>query len=62
MLIHLEVKYSDNISDSLAVLSDDRFSGFLTLARERVSSHMAQKGDVKHRMNLHEFRKFQLND
>ena len=57
MSIHLEVKYSDNISDSLTVLSDDRFSGFLTLARERVSSHMAQKNDVKHRMNLHEFRK-----
>ena len=57
MLIHLGVKYSDNISDSLTVLSDDRFSKFLTLARERVSSHMTQKGDVKHRMNLHEFRK-----
>ena len=62
MLIHLEVKYSDNISGSLTVLSDDRFSGFLTLARERVSSHMTQKSDVKHRMNLHEFRKLQLND
>ena len=62
MLIHLEVKYSDNISDSLAVLSDDRFSEFLTLVRERVSSHMAQKDDMKHRMNLHEFRKLQLND
>ena len=58
MLIHLEVKYSDNILGSLAILSDDRFSGFLTLARERVSSHMAQKSDVKHRMNLYEFRKF----
>ena len=57
MLIHLEVEYSGNISDSLTVLSDDRFSEFLTLARERVSSHMAQKSDVKHRMNLHEFRK-----
>ena len=62
MLIHLEVEYSDNISDSLTVLSDDRFSGFLMLARERISSHIAQKGDVKHRMNLHEFRKLQLND
>ena len=62
MLIHLEVEYSDNISDSLTVLSDDRFSEFLMLTRERVSSHMAQKGDVKHRMNLHEFRKLQLND
>ena len=62
MSIHLEVEYSDNISDSLTVLSDDRFSGFLTLVRERVSSHMAQKGDMKHRMNLHEFRKLQLND
>ena len=57
MLIYLGVKYPDNISDSLAVLSDNRFSGFLTLIRERVSSHMTQKGDVKHRMNLHEFRK-----
>ena len=57
MLIYLGVEYPDNISDSLAVLSDNRFSGFLTLIRERVSSHMAQKGDVKHRMNLHEFRK-----
>ena len=62
MLIHLEVKYSGNIPGSLTVLSDDRFSGFLTLARERVSSHMAQKGGVKHRMNLYEFRKLQLND
>ena len=62
MLIHLEVKYSDNISGSLTVLSDDRFSGFLTLTRERVSSHMAEKSDVKHRMNLYEFRKLQLND
>ena len=58
MLIHLEVRYSGNILCSLTVLSDDRFSEFLTLARERVSSHMAQKGDVKHRMNLHEFRSF----
>ena len=57
MLIHLEVKYSDNIPDSLAVLSDNRFSEFLTLVRERVSSHMAQKGGVKHRMNLYGFRK-----
>ena len=57
MLIHLEVKYSDNISDSLAVLSDDRFSEFLMLIRERVSSHIAQKNNVKHRMNLHKFRK-----
>ena len=57
MSVHLEVEYSDNISDSLTVLSDDRFSGFLMLARERVSSHMAQKGDMKHRMNLYGFRK-----
>ena len=57
MSIHLEVKYSGKISGSLAVLSDNRFSGFLTLVRKRVSSHIAQKGDVKHRMNLHEFRK-----
>ena len=57
MSIHLEVKYSDNISDSLTVLSDDRFSEFLMLVRERVSSHMTQKSDMKHRMNLHEFRK-----
>ena len=62
MSIHLGVKYSGNIPDSLTVLSDDRFSGFLTLARERVSSHMTQKSDVKHRMNLHGFRKLQLND
>ena len=62
MSIHLGVEYSGNIPGSLAVLSDNRFSGFLTLARERVSSHMAQKGDVKHRMNLHGFRKLQLND
>ena len=59
MLIYLKVKYSDNISDSLTVLSDDRFLRFLTLVRERVSNHMTQKGDVKHRMNLHEFRKCQ---
>ena len=57
MSIHLGVEYSGNIPGSLTVLSDDRFSGFLTLARERVSSHMAQKGGVKHRMNLHGFRK-----
>ena len=57
MSVHCEVEYSDNISDSLAILSNDRFSEFLTLIRERVSSHMAQKGDIKHRMNLHEFRK-----
>ena len=57
MSIHLEVEYSGNIPGSLTVLSDNRFSGFLMLARERVSSHMAQKNDVKHRMNLHEFRK-----
>ena len=62
MSIHLEVEYSDNIPDSLNVLSDDRFSEFLTLIRERVSSHIAQKNDMKHRMNLHEFRKLQLND
>ena len=62
MSIHLEVKYSDNISDSLTVLSDNRFSEFLTLVRERISSHMTQKSDVKHRINLHEFRKLQLND
>ena len=62
MLIHLEVKYSDNISGSLTVLSDNRFSEFLMLIRERVSSYIAQKSDMKHRMNLHEFRKFQLND
>ena len=61
-MIHLRVEYSGNISGSLTVLSDDRFSGFLMLIRERVSSHMAQKSDVKHRMNLHEFRKLQLND
>ena len=61
-MIHLGVEYSDNIPGSLTVLSDNRFSGFLTLARERVSSHMAQKGDVKHRMDLHGFRKLQLND
>ena len=57
-MIHLGVEYSDNIPGSLTVLSDNRFSGFLTLARERVSSHMAQKNDVKHRINLYEFRKF----
>ena len=57
MLIHLEVKYSDNISGSLIILSDDRFSEFLTLIRERVSSHIAQKSDIKYRMNLHEVRK-----
>ena len=57
MSVHLEVKYSDNISDLLTVLSDDRFSEFLMLTRERISSHIAQKNDVKHRMNLHEFRK-----
>ena len=57
MLIYLEVKYSDNISDSLTVLSDNRFSEFLTLVRERISSYMTQKNDVEHRMNLHEFRK-----
>ena len=62
MSIHLEVEYSGNIPDSLTVLSDDEFLRFLMLARERVSSHMAQKGDVKHRMNLHGFRKLQLND
>ena len=56
-MIHLGVEYSDNISDSLAVLSNNRFSEFLMLARERVSSHMAQKGGVKHRMDLHGFRK-----
>ena len=62
MSIHLEVEYSGNIPGSLAVLSDNRFSEFLTLTRERVSSHIAQKGGMKHRMNLHEFRKLQLND
>ena len=62
MSVHLEVEYSDNISDSLTVLSDDRFSEFLMLVRERVSSHMTQKSDMKHRINLHEFRKLQLND
>ena len=48
MSIHLEVEYSDNISDSLTVFSDDRFSEFLMLIRERVSSHIAQNDDVKH--------------
>ena len=62
MSVHLEVKYSDNISGLLTVLSDDRFSEFLMLVRERVSSHIAQKSDVKHRINLYEFRKLQLND
>ena len=62
MSIHLGVEYSGNIPGSLTVLSDNRFSGFLTLARERVSSHMAQKGGMEHRMNLHGFRKLQLND
>ena len=62
MSIHLGVEYSDNISGLLTVLSDNEFSEFLMLARERVSSHMAQKGDVKHRMDLHGFRKLQLND
>ena len=62
MLIYLEVKYSNNISDSFTVLSDDRFSEFLTLVKERVSSHITQKSDVKHRMNLYEFKKLQLND
>ena len=57
MSVHLEVEYSDNISDSLTVLSDDSFSEFLTLVRERVSSHITQKSDMKHRMNLYEFRK-----
>ena len=61
-MIHLGVGYSGNIPGSLTVLSDDRFSGFLMLARERVSSHMAQKGGVEHRMDLHGFRKLQLND
>ena len=61
-MIHLGVEYSDNITDLLTVLSDDEFSEFLMLTRERVSSHMTQKGDVKHRIDLHEFRKLQLND
>ena len=62
MSVHLEVKYSDNISDSLTVLSDDRFSEFLTLIRERVSSHIAQQSDVKHTMNLYEFKKLYVTD
>ena len=57
MSVYLEVKYSNNISDSLTVLDNDRFSEFLTLIRERVSSHIAQKSDVKHRMNFYKFRK-----
>jgi len=34
----------------------------LTLIEQRVDSHMTQKSDMKDRMNLHEFRKFELDN
>jgi len=51
-----------DISSSFVIFSDNELARFLTLAEQRIDSHMTQKSDMKDRMNLHEFRKFELDN
>jgi hypothetical protein len=51
--VHLRVQDSVNVPRTFAILSKDRFSGFLALARQGVGSHMAQQGSVEDRMYFH---------
>jgi len=61
-LIELKVQNTIDISSSFVIFSNNELARFLTLIEQRVDSHMTQKSDMKDRMNLHEFRKFKLDN
>ena len=59
--IKFEIQDVIDISNSIAIFSNNRLSKFLLLIRQEVSSYMIQKGSMKYWMNFHKYRKFKLN-
>ena len=59
--IKLGIQDTVDIPSSIAILSNNRLSRFLLLARQGVSGYVTQKGGMKYWMDFHRCEKFELN-